>query len=558
MTVYNGARIVIECLKKENVDTLFCYPGGVVIPIFDELYQHGEGIRMVQPRHEQGGTHAADAYARSTGKPGVVLVTSGPGATNTVTGIATAYIDSSPMVVITGQVSTRYVGTDAFQEADITGITMPITKENILVREVEDLAPAIKRAFHIAVSGRPGPVLVDVPKDVLLAETEFTYPEEFSLESYKPTYKGHPKQISRAMDLIAEAKRPLILAGGGIQISGSTDLVARFIDRYAIPVVYTLMGHGVRPSDPAMSVGNIGMHGTVFGNWAVQNCDLLIALGTRFSDRIIGDTVSFAPKAKKIQVDVDPAEIGKSVEVDVPIVGDLRNVMAKMLEMKRKKPDTAPWLSELQKKRAEFPLTYSQGDDIKPQFLLEKARDILPRDLIVVTDVGQHQMWCHQYFDYTLPRSFITSGGLGTMGYGVPAGIGAKLGNPDREVVVFCGDGGFQMTLQELITIRREKLAVKIVVLDNSFLGMVRQWQDLFHGKRYSGVDLGGNPDFAALAQALGIRARRVEKPDDVEPALREMAASKEAMLLHVIISKEENVWPMVAAGSSLNDVRTS
>jgi len=553
-----GARIVVECLKKEKVDTLFCYPGGVVIPIFDELFSHGEGIRMVQPRHEQGGTHAADGYARVTGRPGVVLVTSGPGATNTVTGIATAYIDSIPMVVITGQVPTALVGTDAFQEADITGISLPITKENILVTDINDLAPSLKRAFHIAVSGRPGPVLVDIPKDVLLATTVFEYPEEFSLESYKPVSKGHPKQLAKALDMMAGAARPLILAGGGIQISGAAELADTFIDKYGIPVVHTLMGHGINPKNKALAVGNIGMHGSVYGNWAVQHCDLLIALGTRFSDRILGDTVSFAPMAKIIHVDVDPAEIGKNIEVEVPLVGDLRHVLEKWIEADRDMPDFSNWVNAIVEKKKSNPLTYVQKDEIVPQYVMEKAREIFPEDLIVVTDVGQHQMWSHQYFDVTNPRSFVSSGGLGTMGFGVPAGIGAKLGCPNRQVLVFAGDGGFQMTMQELITIRREKLPVKIVVLDNGYLGMVRQWQDMFHNKRYSGVLLDNNPDFSELAKVLGIRGRQVKKPDEVADALKELAESREAMLLHVIVKEEENVFPMVAAGASLNDTRTS
>jgi acetolactate synthase I/II/III large subunit len=553
-----GARILVECLKKEKVDTLFCYPGGSVIPIFDQLYLHGDGINLVQPRHEQGGTHAADGYARSTGKPGVVLVTSGPGATNTVTGIATAYIDSTPMVIITGQVPNKYVGTDAFQEADITGITLPITKENMLVTDVEDLAPSIKRAFHIAVSGRPGPVLVDITKDVLIGDFEFEYPDEINLDSYRPVEKGHPKQISKAMELLASSKSPLIIAGGGVQLSESCSLVTEFINKFSIPVVHTLMGHGLEPKNPDLSMGNIGMHGTVYGNWAVQNCDLLIAFGTRFSDRILGNTVDFAPKAKKIHVDVDPAEIGKNVEVDVPIVGDLRHVLEKMLEYKIEINDHTDWIKMTSQRKKDNPLSYTPGEKIKPQYVLEQAKKIFPKDVIIVTDVGQHQMWVHQYFCDTKPRSFISSGGLGTMGFGVPAAMGAKLGNPNKEVVVFCGDGGFQMTMQELITIRKQNLAAKIIVLDNSYLGMVRQWQELFNERRYSQVTRDGNPDFAELAKLFGLKGLTVEKSEEVEPALKELIASDQPMLLHVIIEPEENVFPMVPAGASLDDIRTS
>ncbi len=550
----NGGRIVVESLRKENVDTLFCYPGGVLIPLFDELYLNGDGLHLVQPRHEQGGTHAADAYARTTGKPGVVLVTSGPGATNTVTGITNAYMDSTPMVIITGQVSSKLVGTDAFQEADITGISMPITKENMLVKNITDLTDTLKRAFHIATTGRPGPVLVDITTNVFREEIDFEYPDNLEIESYRPVSKGHPKQIAKALDLMSKAEKPLFLIGGGVQLSNSTELATQIIDKFKIPYVYTLMGHGVNSKNPDLNIGNLGMHGTMYGNWSIQNCDLLIALGTRFSDRILGDTVSFAPNAKKIHVDIDPAEIGKNVPIDIPIVGDLAHVLSKMIKTDKNMPDFSNWIKELKEKKSSNLLSYTQGKDIKPQFVMDAVKNIFPKDLIVVTDVGQHQMWCHQYFDYVKPRSFITSGGLGTMGFGVPASFGAKLGQPDKEVVLFAGDGGFQMTFQELITIKREQLAVKIIVLDNGYLGMVRQWQDLFFEKRYAETTLKGNPDFAALATVFGIKSKRVTSKDQVNDAIKELAESKEAMLLHVLTEKETNVFPMVPAGKSLDD----
>ena len=554
-----GARIVVECLKKEKVDTLFCYPGGVVIPIFDELYKHGDGIRLVQPRHEQCGTHAADGYARSTGKVGVVLVTSGPGATNTVTGIATADIDSVPLVIITGQVPTTNIGTDAFQEADITGITLPITKDSYLVKDVEDLALTIKKAFYLAASGRPGPVLVDIPVNISKAETEFKYPESLNMPSYKPKVKGHPKQISKAVDTLSQSEKPLILAGGGVEISGSTELVNEFADKHKIPLVHTLMGHGVCPKNDNLYLGGIGMHGSIYGNWAVQNCDFLLALGTRFSDRILGDRVSFASNAKIVHVDIDPAEIGKNVEIDIPIVGSIKHVMKEFLRSKKTMPDFSAWVSSVASKKAENPLTFEKsGGKIKAQHVIQTARKFFADDTIIVTDVGQNQMWCHQYFTTKKPRSFLSSGGLGTMGYALPSSVGAKIGNPDKEVVVFCGDGGFQMTMQELITIKRENLSIKIVILDNNYLGMVRQWQELLNDKRYSETHLKSNPNFAAIAEVIGIESKTLSDEKDVERVIKELVKSKEAMLGHVLIEPEENVFPMVPAGQSLNKVLTS
>ena len=553
----NGAKIVVKSLMKEGVDTLFCYIGGAVIPIFDELYKCKHNMRLIQPKHEQGGTHAADGYARSTGKIGVVLVTSGPGATNTVTGIATAYMDSVPMVVITGQVPTHRIGTDAFQEADITGITLPITKANFLVKAVDQLAATIKKAFFIAGSGRPGPVLIDIPGDIQREETEFKYPEKVHLASYNPKENGHPKQVKAALDLIHKSNKPLVLAGGGVNFSGATPLLNEFLDRFNIPAVTTLMGHGINPATEDLYYGGIGMHGTMYGNYAVQHADLIIALGTRFNDRILGDTISFAPMAKIIQVDVDPAEIEKNKEIHIPIVGRVNYVIKKFLDTGPSGKNLQPWINELKCFKESHPLEFTQNEGLKPQRLISLASNIFPRDTIVASDVGQNQMWVAQHYRFRNPRCLLSSGGLGTMGFSLPAAIGAKIGNPDREVLMISGDGGFQMNLQELKTIKRYNLNLKMMILDNNYLGMVRQWQELLCEKRYSETSLQDNPDFARIAAAYGIKAKTISKSQEAVQAVSELAESKDSMLIHARVDPGENVLPMVPAGKSLDEVLT-
>jgi len=547
-----GSKMLFEALLREGVDTVFGIPGGAIINVYDELCNYENKIRFYLFRHEQGATHAADGYARVTGKPGVVIVTSGPGATNTVTGIATAYMDSVPLVVITGQVPTSMIGTDAFQEVDVTGITMPITKHNHLVTSIEELPYSIKEAFFVATTGRPGPVVLDFPKDIQTAEGEFDYPEKIEILGYKPTVKGHPRQIKRAMELLKNSKKPLVIVGGGVNISGAMDLVNQFLDKFGIPAVSTLMGRGVNPSNEKLYYGGIGMHGTYYGNYAVANADLIIALGVRFSDRIIGNPKTFAKNAKIVHVDIDPAEIGKNVRADVPIVGDVKNVVSEFLKYDFK-TDFSEWIEELQEVKRRFPLKYEKGGKfIKPQYIVEKVDEVFPDDTIVVADVGQNQMWVAQYYKFKYQRSFVCSGGLGTMGYALPAGIGAKIGVPDKEVVVFAGDGGFQMNIQELMTVRRYDIPLKIIVMDNRALGMVRQWQQLFFNCRYSATILADNPDFAKIAEAIGIRAMKIEKPEEVDRAIEELARSKGPMLIHALIDPAEVVLPMVPPGGDV------
>jgi len=552
--ILNGARIIVESLKKEGVKYIFGYPGGAVIPLFDELFINGKELKLVSPRHEQGATHMADGYARSTGDVGVVMVTSGPGATNTVTGIATAYMDSVPLVVITGQVSTSMIGSDAFQEIDIIGITIPITKANFLVKDVNDLAYTIKHAFHLAKTGRPGPVLIDIPVDVQKAETEFIYPKQTDIKSYRPKKHGHPKQIKAAIELLKKAHRPILLVGGGCVISDAREEILKFIDKVKVPVLATLMGRGVVPSDHPLYFGGLGMHGTFYGNKAAQKADLIIALGVRFSDRITGNAKKFATDAKVIHIDIDPAEIGKNVPVDIPIVGDIKNVMQEFNKVLDFKIEYKEWLDKIRGEKIKYPLTYKKDNGLKPQYLIELASKYFPKDRIVISDVGQNQMWVAQFFDMYYPKSFLTSGGLGTMGYALPAGIGAKVGNPDKEVLIVSGDGGFQMNIQELMTIARYNFAVKILVLDNNYLGMVRQWQELFYGKRYSATEMHDNPDFAKLAEIIGIKSVKLDNPDDAEKVMKEFAESKESMLIHAYVEKEENVMPMVPPGATLAD----
>jgi acetolactate synthase-1/2/3 large subunit len=554
---YSGAKIFLEALKKEGVTKVFGYPGGAVLPIFDELYKE-KGLSVYLVRHEQNATFAADGYARASGKPGTVLVTSGPGATNTVTGIANAYMDSIPIVVFTGQVSTSLVGSDAFQEVDTTGITRPITKWNRMVKRVEDLAWTIKAGYYIASTGRPGPVVIDLPKDIQVMETEFDYPDKVELRSYKPQYKGHPLQIKKAVEAIKKSKRPVIYAGGGVIHSNASKELIELAEKLQAPITTTLMGLGAVPSGHPLYLGMLGMHGTVYANYAVSHCDLLIAVGARFDDRVTGKVETFAPNAVKIHIDIDPSSISKNVIVDIPIVGDVKEVLRDILPHVSKL-DTEEWLEQIEEWKKEHPLRYKNSDDvIKPQYLIEVVSDILgAKESIVTADVGQHQMWVAQYFKFKKPRSFMTSGGLGSMGYAFPAAIGAKIARPDATVVAFVGDGSFQMTLQELASVSEYNVPVKVVIVNNFYLGMVRQWQDLFYDKRYSSVFLAANektyiPDFVKLAEAYNVKSLRVEKPSELKSAVKEMLDHDGPFVLDVWVEKEENVLPMVPAGRGL------
>jgi len=551
-----GARIFVESLLKENVDTVFYYTGGSVVEIFDELHKRRKEIRYIQCRHEQAGTHMADGYARATGKLPVVLATSGPGATNTITGIATAYMDSIPMVVVTGQVPIAKVGTDAFQEADMVGLTMPVTKANFLVKDVEELQITLKNAFHIARTGRPGPVLVDIPTNVQMQKTHFNYPNEPDLKAYKIQEKGHPRQIKAALKMLRDAKKPLVIAGGGVNLADCIDLTNKFVDQFNIPVVTTLMGRGIKPKKPELDYDWLGMHGALYANYAVQNADVILSLGVRFSDRIMGKIDTFAPKAKMIHVDIDPAEIGKNVPVDIPIVANVRSVLEDFMSTESE-GDYSQWIEELKEFKANHPFQYEDTGTLKPQYLISLANKYFPDDTIVATDVGQNQMWTAQYYDFKYPRSLITSGGLGTMGFGLPAAIGAKLGKMDKDVLMVAGDGGFQMNIQELATVKRYGLNIKMIVMDNFALGMVRQWQELLYDKRYSGTPLLCNPDFAKIAEAYGIKSIKISKKEEAEDAVKELAQSEKSMLLHALIDKEENVLPWVPSGRSLTDVVT-
>jgi len=555
-----GAEILLESLKKEKVDTIFAYPGGVVLKIFDVLYEQKD-IRYILPRHEQGGVHMADGYARSTGKVGVALVTSGPGATNVVTALATAYMDSIPIVVFTGQVPTALIGNDAFQEADIVGITRPCTKYNYLVKDVNELAQTIKEAFYIASTGRPGPVLVDLPRDVVTAKAEFHWPEKVKIRSYNPTVTGNPRQIKQAADAIAAAKKPVIYIGGGVILSNAAAEVQELADITKIPVTHTLMGIGGFPGTHPLSLGMLGMHGTYYANMAIHNSDLIVAIGARFDDRVTGKVEGFAPEAKIIHIDVDPTSIRKNVRVDIPIVGDVKHVLTdlnKELHASKEPWDAIrkSWLKQIEAWRAERPLSYEYDDEvIKPQFVVEKLYELTGGDAIIVTDVGQHQMWAAQYYKFDKPRNWCTSGGLGTMGYGFPAAIGAKVANPDREVYSISGDGSIQMNIQELATSVENNIPVKVVILNNRYLGMVRQWQELFYQERYSSTDLGSTPDFVKLAEAYGAVGLRALKPADVVPVLKEAMKSKRTVFMDFVTARYEKVFPMVPAGASINEM---
>ncbi|WP_298271935.1 biosynthetic-type acetolactate synthase large subunit [Geobacter sp.] len=558
-----GARILLECLKLEGVDTVFGYPGGTVINIYDELFSFKE-IHHILPRHEQAGVHAADGYARATGRVGVAIATSGPGATNTVTGIATAYMDSIPLVVITGQVPTALIGNDAFQEVDIVGITRPCTKHNFLIKDVREIATIIKKAFYIARTGRPGPVLVDLPKDVQIATTEFHYPEAIELRSYKPTVEGHPKQVEKAVSLLLTAKKPVIYVGGGVISGDAAEELRALAAKLNTPVTTTLMGLGSFPEDDPLSLGLLGMHGTYYANMAVTNCDLLVAVGARFDDRVTGKIATFAPHAKIIHVDVDPTSIRKNVRVDLPIVGEVKDVLSKMLKATEEQGDKAddfrkgvgPWLAEIAGWKEKHPITYKQASTtIKPQFVIQKLRELSAPDAIVATDVGQHQMWTAQFFTFTKPRTLLSSGGLGTMGFGLPAAMGAQVAFPGRQVVAICGDGGFQMNMQELATLVQNRLPVKICILNNNFLGMVRQWQELFFDKRYSQTCMELPIDFIKLAEAFGAKGFQATKPDEVEETIKKAFETPGPVIMEFKIAREEKVLPMVPAGASLNEM---
>lgn len=558
----SGAQAIIASLEAEGVDTIFGYPGGQAIKIYDALYD-SKKIRHVLARHEQGATHMADGYARATGKVGVVLVTSGPGATNTVTGIATAFMDSVPLVVITGQVTRGVIGTDAFQESDIVGITMPVVKHSFLLQSCDDLTRTFREAFYIASTGRPGPVLIDIPSDLSGSQMVFHYPDSISIPSYKPTYKGNAKQVRQAANLIESAKRPLIYAGGGIVSSHACAELTQLAEHMRIPVVTSLMGKGAMRCSNPLNLGPVGMHGSKYANMAVTECDLLIAVGARFSDRVTGKVSEFAPHAKIIHIDIDPAEIGKIIDPAVPIVGDAKVVLGAICD-RLAKDDAAPIDQEWEKTvfswRDRWPFYAADfadyPDKIAPEIVLSKLSDKLdPEASIVTTEVGQHQMWAHQNIHRERARTFISSGGLGTMGFGFPAAIGAQIGCPEDQVVCIAGDGSFQMNSQEMATAAINRVPLKVVIIDNRALGMVHQWQSLFYDHRFSFTELDANPDFVKLADAYGWQAMRIEHPDQVDEALDTMLASDGPFLLDVIIPTEQTVYPMVAPGAALDDI---
>lgn len=570
-----GAEILVDALIREGTECIFGYPGGVVIPIFDVLYEREDEIRFILSRHEQGAAHMADGYARASGKVGVCLATSGPGATNLVTGIATAHMDSVPVVFITGQVNSALIGTDAFQEANVVGITQSITKHNYLVNDVKDLPRIITEAFHIASTGRPGPVVVDIPVDVSKSVLEdYSYPSEINIRGYKPNVKGHKRQIEKAAEMIALSERPVIYAGGGVVISSAHEELREFAEKINAPVTTTLMALGVFPEDHELSMGMPGMHGTKVANYGLMECDLIISVGARFDDRITGDVSTFAPNAKIVHIDIDPAAISKIIKVDVPVVGDAKCVLQELIpEVEaRAKND---WNDEVAKWKKEFKLVYRTDDspDMKPQFVVERLCANLPEKSIIATEVGQNQMWAAQYYKYSFPRQLLTSGGLGTMGYGLPAAIGAQVAFPDRYVIDIAGDGSIQMNIQELATAFVEKIPVKVAILNNGYLGMVRQWQELFWDKHYSGTclkkqtDCPGKcsnpndgcfeytPDFVKLAEAYNILGLRCTEADKVDETIQKAMEYDGPVIMEFIVAQEENVYPMVPAGKPINEI---
>ena len=558
-----GAELIVKCLEEQGVEVMFGFPGGVIIDLFDELEK--SDITNVLVRHEQAAVHAADAYGRVKGEVGVALVTSGPGATNTVTGIASAYMDSIPMVVFTGQVPTILIGNDAFQEVDIVGITRPCTKHNYLVKDPKELAETIREAFYIARTGRPGPVLIDLPKDVVMAKVDFTEPKPIKMQTYRPTYEPHPGQIAKACKEILKAKQPVIYAGGGVIASDSNEELIELATKLNVPTTMTLMGLGAFPGTHKLSMGMLGMHGTYFANMAVSKCDLLIAVGARFDDRVTGKLADFAPHAKIIHIDIDPTSISKNVKVDIPIVADCKYALTAInrwfdvqedFNEKEQGEKLDPWLDEINDWKRKHPLGFvEEGDIIKPQFVVQKLHELTKGDAIISTEVGQNQMWAAQFYHFNKPRHFLTSGGLGVMGYGFPAAIGAQMAAPDKIVIDVAGDGSIQMNIQELATARQYKCPVKVAILNNGYLGMVRQWQELFYGKRYAGTDLEVSPDFVKLAQAYGAVGLRATKISEVEPVIKEALATDNTVFMDFVIAREEGVYPMVPAGKATTEM---
>jgi acetolactate synthase-1/2/3 large subunit len=554
-----GAEIVVRCLQEEGVEYVFGYPGGAVLHIYDELFKQDK-VRHVLVRHEQGAAHAADGYSRSSHKVGVCLVTSGPGVTNAVTGIATAYMDSIPMVVITGQVPTHAIGQDAFQECDTVGITRPCVKHNFLVKDIKDLAVTIKKAFYLATTGRPGPVLVDIPKDITAQSCEFQYPESVTLRSYNPVKKGHAGQLKKAVQLLAEAERPMIYTGGGVILSNAAAQLTELVKLTGFPCTNTLMGLGGYPGTDRQFLGMLGMHGTYQANMAMQHCDVLLAIGARFDDRVIGNPAHFAQNPRKIiHVDIDPSSISKRVKVDVPIVGNIPDVLEDLLKQLggAKLQNSKPWWQQIEQWRAKDCLKYDRASKIiKPQFVLEKLYEVTKGEAFVTSDVGQHQMWAAQFYKFDQPRRWINSGGLGTMGFGLPAAMGVRLANPGATVACVTGESSIQMCLQELSTCKQYRLPIKIVNLNNRYMGMVRQWQQFFHGNRYSESYMDALPDFVKLAEGYGHRGVLIDKPADVEPALREAFARKdELVFMDFITDQAENVYPMVPGGKGITEM---
>lgn len=557
-----GARILCEALVLEGVDTIFGYPGGAVLPIYDELAHMSGRLRHILTRHEQGAVHMAEGYAKATGKVGVVLATSGPGATNTVTGIANAFMDSTPLVVITGQVPRKLMGADAFQEIDTFGITMPCTKYNCVVRDVGELAEIVKEAFYIANSGRPGPVLIDIPKDVSAEKATVVYPDQVRLPGYRPTVQADAEQVSQAAAKIAEAMRPVLYVGGGVIHSGAEAELLQLAERLRFPVTPTLMGLGCFPSGNPLCLGMLGMHGTYCANMAISESDLILAVGARFDDRVTGAVEKFAPKAFVIHVDVDASCIGKNVRTDIPIVADAKSALRQMLEQLPERTACsnavrlAPWWEQIERWKKYAPLTYENSDEaIKPQFLCQELDRLTKGEAIIATDVGQHQMWLAQYYGFKGPHQSITSGGLGAMGFGFPAAIGAQLAWPDRQVIAFVGDGGFQMTAQELATAVHYRTNVKVIVMNNNYLGMVRQWQELFYNRTYSEVAMGGTPDFVKLAEAYGATGLRATHPRDLATVIEETLTTPGVVVTDVRVAPEENVYPMIPPGAGLTEM---